>query len=657
MNAKSLFICFFIVTPVAFAQIKNALYTGGDKQMVSSEESINYVSPHAYDVLKYNLYMDWYAVLQNESLRYNGIMEITFRPDATSPLDSINLDNDGVYLRVDSAFAYNRRLSLNSNGSRLIVYLDTNLVAGDTGVVRLYYHVTNPGLSNSSPQKGFYLYYRDGSTVFHTIAYTMSEPSDAHYWMPCYDDPSDKALSEISVRVPDGFVAASNGRLAATTNNHDGSITYDWVEDFPIATYLMCATVSQFAVVQGTFVRAPGDSIPVQYYVYPEDSAAAVSNGSCDVDSVISMIKFYSSIYGPYPFEKYAMTCIEPFYYGGMEHTTITTVKRNYEFDRRVVAHELAHHWWGDNVTLGTWKDIWLNEGFATYSEAMQQQHLSESDFHSEMQYYEAQFFGEYDTTKYAAYAPPPGLIFGLAEYYKGAWVLHMLRSIVGDSTFFDIMKTYRADFQFGNAVTTDFAGDVSKVTGSDMSWFFNEWIFSPGYPIYSYTYRRSGDTLNFTVEQNQVNAPFFKMPIDLGVYSGGTTSILHFTDSLQLQSVSFFFSGTIDSVSFDPSDKILKLTSPWSDSMTSPSPVTITSFPNPFSRSTTIQYVIAGDSKVTIEVYDILGRKIRSIEQGYQSAGFHDITFDAVGLASGAYLCRIVTAFGDRTTKILLEK
>ncbi len=619
---------------------------------------------HSYDVIKYTLFMDWYNVLSDESLRYYGVMQVSFLPNLVSPLDSISLDIGSPYLTVDSAFSEGELLQFRATGGMLTVRLERPYLTTDTAAVVLYYHVDSPGASSSNPQTGFYLYYggeqlANNYVVPQTVAYTMSEPSDARYWMPCYDDPSDKALEEVTVRVPSGYTAVSNGEMLSNTDNGDGSRTFHWKENFPVATYLMCVTASVFSIVQTSYVRAPGDTIPVQYYVYPEDSSAAVSNTECNIDTVASMIRFYSSIYGEYPYEKYGMACIEPFKYGGMEHTTITTLNRNHEFFRRYVVHELAHHWWGDNVTLGTWKDIWLNEGFAVYSEALQLKHLDPQSFKDEMDYYASQYFLEYDTVKYAIYAPPPGLIFGLAEYYKAAWVLHMLKNLVGDSTYFNILSTYLSDFRFGTAVTSDFVNVASRVTHFDMSWFFDEWIYQQGYPVYSWTYRASGNSFTFYLKQEQNDAPIYKMPVDLGVYSNGEETVFSFVDSLRLQSVRFPFAASIDSILVDPGDKIIKQIGVRTDSTLPPlsGPMSIVFFPNPFNGNAQIQYSIGADSHISFDIFDLLGRKVKSLNEGYQQAGTYIIGFDGRGLASGLYLCRMDTDHGNKTTKILVIK
>lgn len=619
----------------------------------------NYSGHHSYDVIEYKLSMDWYDIILGLSNSYSGTMQMKFLPDLANPLDRIDIDNDTTCLHVDSAFSGSKMLALTNAGMKLNVVLNRNYGSGDTGIVTLYYHVVD---QPANSQKGFY-YYSAGDqltssyTVPRTIAYTMSEPSDAHDWMPCYDDPSDKALCEVSIRVPDGYVAASNGTLSSRIDNHNGSTTFNWSEVYPIATYLMCATAAQFSVVQRNFIKSNGDTILIQYYVFPEDSSGAVSSSDCNIDTVASMIGFYESLYGNFAFDKYGMTGIEPFGYGGMEHQTITTLLRKYEFNRKVVAHELAHQWWGDMVTLGTWNDIWLNESFATYSEAMQLQHLSQAAFESEMEFYASQFFMEDSQIRYPVYAPPPGYIFGLAEYYKGAWVLDMLRSIVGDSTFFEILRTYRAEFQYGNAITTDFESVVSQITHADMSWFFNEWIFQAGYPVYSYTYRKEGNLLVFYLKQVQTNAPIFKMPVKFSAYFQGKGTVGSFVDSVASQTFTIPFAAQPDSVFFDPYNEIMKQVVTWGDTTIPYSSTSINIFPNPFKSSTKITYTIPAGTKVKLEIFDVLGRRIKSFDAGYQEANTYTITFDGSELATGVYICRMTSDFGNRVIKLLLEK
>lgn len=617
-----------------------------------------YQSYHTFDILKYTLHLDWFDILSGKSLFFPAASEILFRADTSLPF--LTLDADSNYLKIDSVVLYGKKLKFTSYAQDIKICFDKTFGQGDTGLVSLFYRVVNPGENSNVPQVGFYLY-KKGPGVYQTVAYTMSEPTDAHRWMPCHDDPSDKALEEVYVRVPDGYIAASNGELVSDSLGLDSSRTFHWVEHFPVATYLMSITASKFSIVQSYYTNDAGLRIPVQYYIYPPDSTEAASGNGVNIDTVVSMIRFYASLFGDYPFEKYGMAGIEPFQYGGMEHQTITTIRRSYEFNRMVVAHELAHQWWGDLVTLKTWSDIWLNESFATFSELLHLQHLSQKDYETELQHYRDAYFKEDNVMRYALYDPPPKYLFGIAEYYKGAWVLKMLKDIVGDSIFFKILHEYRNQFAYQNATTHDFVTTVNKVTHTNMEWFFDQWIFKQGYPIYSLKTTRLGDSLSLLITQNQTNAPIFKMPIEIGVYSKDSVYYFLFWDSLNVQTFTILLNGNVDSVVIDPQNKLLaKYYEKTTGAMTVLSPnryFAISNYPNPFNGWTNILYYLPRSTKITLDIYDIIGRKVKSLDEGFHQEGQHLIRFNSSGLSSGVYFCKLTTSFGDLTTKLLVEK
>ncbi|MGB9592266.1 MAG: M1 family aminopeptidase, partial [Candidatus Kryptoniota bacterium] len=301
------------------------------------------------------------------------------------------------------------------------------------------------------------------------------------------------------------------------------------------------------------------------------------------------------------------------------------------------------------------------NESFATFSELLQLRHLSQPDYENELKYYEDSYFREDSIVRYAMYNPPPGYLFGVAEYYKGAWVLKMLKDIVGDSTFFEILREYRRQFAYRNVITYDFVAVVNKVTQTDMSWFFDQWIFQPGYPIYSLYPMRIGDSLLLTVTQTQTNAPIFKMPVEIGVYSNNNMSTFQFWDSLRVQVFTILSKGGADSIIIDPNSKLLaKYRDRTTGSISSSPPnryFILSNYPNPFNNRTNILYYLPRPSSITLTVYDVVGRKVRSLENGYQQAGLHLVEFNSEGLSSGVYLCKLITSFGNLTTKLVLEK
>ncbi|TPW07803.1 MAG: peptidase M1 membrane alanine aminopeptidase, partial [bacterium] len=265
--------------------------------------------------------------------------------------------------------------------------------------------------------------------------------------------------------------------------------------------------------------------IPILNYVYPADSAAAVMA----FEQVPEMIAYFSTLFGPYPFVKYGHS--EAFFPGGMEHQTLSMVGefvvRNGGFYQWLLAHELGHQWFGDAVTLADWRHIWLNEGFATYADALWMEHeLGPEGLRGRMQLFSDIFKIGYlqNGAAIPVYNPPSSNLFNFAAYDKGAWVLHMLRRITGDDAFFDILRTYQERHRFGNVVNDDFIAVCEEIHGVDLDWFFDPWLTDPGLPRYlvNTTNTDLGDgrhAIEVTVRQTQSGA-FFPMPVDFAMRS-----------------------------------------------------------------------------------------------------------------------------------------
>ncbi len=358
------------------------------------------------------------------------------------------------------------------------------------------------------------------------IICTLSEPYYAQAWWPCKDLPKDKADSaDINITVRSDLYASSNGLLREIVDN-GSTRTYKWHEKYPITTYLISIAATNFSIFSNWYYPIAGDSMEVIYYVYPERLADAQALWPITP----SMIEYFANTFGEYPFleEKYAMS---HFTWGGaMEHQTNTSFSSGW-YSEWVVAHELAHQWWGDYITVHNWHEIWLNEGFASYSEALWAEYTrGESYYHTYMGYMRYTGAGTifvYDTTR-------ASLIFAPIVYDKGAWVLHMLRHVVGDSAFFDILRAYYSDPRFAhNWATTDGFKDVCEtISGMDLDYFFDEWIYGTYYPQYRYSYitepAGGGEYDVFIhIDQAQDTDPLhFTMPIDVRIstYSGYVT-------------------------------------------------------------------------------------------------------------------------------------
>ncbi|MDH5742535.1 MAG: M1 family metallopeptidase, partial [Candidatus Aminicenantes bacterium] len=323
--------------------------------------------------------------------------------------------------------------------------------------------------------------------------------------------------AELHITVPLNMIAVSNGSLIDVIENSDSTVTFVWQEDYPISTYLLSVAATNYVAFYDDYFSG-AKTMEVHYYAYPEHLTQAHE----DFSVTVPMIEFYSDLFGEYPFldEKYGMAEIP----GGasMEHQTCTSlssalVTGAHMYDW-IIAHELAHQWWGDLVTLTDWADIWLNEGFATYSDALWYEHLYGFDgLKSRMADFKRIYFTQHQGPDHPIYNPPLGHLFCEIEYEKGAGVLHMLRFVVGDSNFFSILRKYAQDYAYSNATTEEFRSVCEIIYGADLKWFFDQWIYRAGYPTYQFGWAYSGgNRVRVVINQTQKDLPLFKTPLEI---------------------------------------------------------------------------------------------------------------------------------------------
>jgi aminopeptidase N len=629
----------------------------------SDWSSFNHSSEGSGAIISYQLDLDFTDGLTNSTHFYSGRERITWRPNGDS---SVVLD--AIDLRVDSVVSENSRLIFDTLAvpGKLKILLPPSARNRDSLFIDIWYAHTSPN------NIGYYYYDKNpaGGTL-ERLGYTFTEPFDSPFWFPCINDPSVKVPCRINVTVPEGYLAASNGLLKQMIHNGDGTSTFQWEERHPIAMYLMAVTISKYSTFSHFYHRVSNssDSVEIKCYIWQADSAGGTYNAVTAFRNVVDMVTFYSTIFGEYPFDKYGMAAVYPFNAGGMEHQTMTTIHRSWLENggsQAGIAHELAHQWWGDMVTCGTFADIWLNEGFATYSEALWEEHFyGSARFNSLMSGIQHFTDGSWQVR---IYGPPQNYLFGDVEYSKGAWVLHMLRGLLGDSAFFNVFKTYRQRFEYESATTDDFAAAASSVAGRDLSWFFNQWIYRKGWPIYAYRWnaQRSGNGYDVTVEiQQQQDDAVFQMPVQLKVRGGGKDTVVVADDTTTYQSFSFVIPSSPDTVIFDPDGWILKqlssgfLSGVQVGSGLPHSFVLYQNYPNPFNPTTVIRYYLPAAGIVGLNVYDLLGQEIAALVNEEESAGFHEFSFDGERLTSGVYFysLRVMPALGTTSAFVDTKK
>ncbi len=340
-----------------------------------------------------------------------------------------------------------------------------------------------------TPKRGLYFIRPDASFPNEPRqVWSQGQGEDNRHWIPCYDFPNDKTTSEMFITVDAKERTLSNGRLESVRPGPlPGTRTWHWVQDKPHSTYLLMLAAGDFAVYKDKF-----KSIPVEAYYYPWQKIEDVKRA---FGSTAQMVRFFSERTGiPYPWAKYAQISVAHFLYGGMENTTATVLNDtrtvtdaraalDYSADG-LVAHELAHQWWGDYVTYIDWWNAWLNEGFATFFQQEWSRHREGEDVY---RYQRFQAIENYIRSAAAANRVP--IVTdrkgnGYENVYgKGAEVLHMLRRILGEELFWKSIGAYGKKFAFGSVETNDLKRAIEETTGMSLEWFFRQWLYKGGYP------------------------------------------------------------------------------------------------------------------------------------------------------------------------------
>ncbi|MFA3782357.1 M1 family aminopeptidase [Melioribacteraceae bacterium 4301-Me] len=649
----------FCIVNFSYSQTGGEICSKGKTELYNKllkEGKLNYPGDSNIDVTYYKL--DLRLSFQPNFL--NGVVTVKARA-VNNGVDSIFLDlkNNMVVSSVKSG---NENLAFNqTSDNKLNIRFNRIYNLGEEFEISIYY--------SGVPQQTGFQSFSFASHNDYPIISSLSEPYGASDWWPCKDTPADKADSaDIWITADSIFYSVSNGILTEIKSNNDGTKTFKWKERYPIAQYLISIAMTNYHIYNSSFEYEPGKFMPVVHYTYPELWNTTVKS---QLDATLDALRIYSDKFGPYPFLKEKYGHAQFTWGGGMEHQTCTSA---FSFDESLVAHELAHQWFGDKVTCKDWQNIWLNEGFATYSEAIYQEYkYGEENFKNRIR----NIFNAALQAKGTVYVQDISSVNSIFDYNrsyaKGAAVLHMLRGIVGDSSFYEILRSYLNDSKlaYATATTEDFESIAEKITGQDLSYFFSEWIYGTGYPKYIVNWgwteiSPSNYQLQIRISQSiNANPTFFTMPIQVKI-TGKNFSDTTFTLFNNQAEQTFYKNVSFkpDSLILDPNNFILKnisVSTTINRIVTLPTEFQLfQNYPNPFNSTTKIKFTIPSDANMSLTnltVYDVVGRKVAVLINKNLEAGIYELTFNKTELPSGVYFYKLTVGNYESTKKMILLK
>jgi len=559
-NAKLLGASLALMTPFLF---ETAIADQEEFQLRREQQ----LRAHDFDVEHYRIELS----LDEPTKSFDGETTISF----SSMIDGLShLALDAESFTVSSVTNREVPLPFTQNGGSLEISLDHTLAMGEEATLTIRYGVTNISIDSTKYGMGagydLGFNFKPQSPTNPKIIFTLNFPEGARHWFPSFDHPSDWATHETIISVRDDYRVVANGALVSDTVDPDtGRRTVHWSQTKPQPTYLYVMVAGTHSVLEDNY----GD-VPLHYWVYPGDEADARLSFS----PTPGMVAFFESLYGvKFPWVKYDQIII-PGIGGGAESTSATviaewTASSAAELKDRspnyLIAHELAHQWWGDMVGYEDWQHVWLSESFATHAEylyALRDLGADEAalalDEHKSDYLKEARtkFVRPIVTNKWNA----PNEMFDRHTYEKGGVVLNMFRELVGNETFGKVLRTFLESNAYSNATTSDFFDTVGQVTGEDFSWFFNQWLLKPGHPVLdvSHAWDSQQKILTVTVRQTQdrkLGTPVYRLPVKLGITTKAGKTVESVWLDKEQQTFAFNVAGKPLMVHFDEGDILLK--------------------------------------------------------------------------------------------------
>ena len=455
---------------------------------------------------------------------------------------------DFADLTIDTVSEDDRPASYSQSGERLAVRLGSIHHRGERCRIRVSYH--------GAPKDGLFI---KANKFGDRAVFADNWPNRAHHWFPSIDHPYDKATVEFFVTAPAGYEVVANGELIETTNSQNGARLTHWREPVPIPTYCMVVGATEFSVISAGALHG----VPLTYYVYPKDRAGAAR----DFGRALQMLEFYANLIGPYPYEKLALVESST-RFGGMENASAIFFPEE-AFNGKgtlepVVAHEIAHQWFGDSVTERDWHHLWLSEGFATYFSHVFYERTDGRDRFIRFMLDDKQAYLQASSAgPRPIYDPAITNLFDLLNannYQKAGWMLHMLRHVMGDEEFFAGIRDYYRTYRDRNALTDDFESVMERHAGRRLDWFFKEWFYGAGHPVYDATWHWNELAKELRLRLVQKQSVLFRMPVDVEIALDQTVRREVVDAGERDQTFTFKLDRKPDRVSLDPGEWILKV-------------------------------------------------------------------------------------------------
>jgi aminopeptidase N len=554
--ARSIFLMSLFVLQSALAQESATHCSKKDRRILQSKSATLNLAQIAetekYDVHFYQLDLN----MTNVSTYLNGTGSI--HATTKTALDSALFELFPT-LNITEIRLNDVPVGFSRMGSAVKVPI--NLSANQSFKIDVDYEGTPP-TAQTNPLGGSGMTAGSSPSWGNKVVWSLSEPFSAFEWFPCKQSLTDKADScAVSITVPDTCKAGSNGILEHITPLGNGQTKYEWKHRHPIDYYLISVAVAKYIEynVYANPIGAP-NPILIQNFIY--DNPATLTNFQSDIDETADFLELFYERYGPYPFEdeKYGH-CMAPIS-GGMEHQTMTSQGF---FEKTLTAHELAHQWWGNNVTCASWCDIWMNEGFASYSEYIMLENLYPGQQGPSMQQVHNNVMSQAGGSVWVLDSLNESRIFsGRLTYDKGAGIIHTLRFIINnDDLFFNGLRDFQQAFKDSTSTGIAFKEFMENYTGISLNDFFNEWYFGEGYPTYSLKWNQSGQDVAIEISHTTSKpsiTPTFTNPLAIRfARQGQADTVVRFDIHSNQDQYSIYNLGQLTgSINVDPSNWIM---------------------------------------------------------------------------------------------------